>query len=172
MNTDILPADDEKRFRLRDRGEDWLISWHQPINKPDGVPHGSAGICFTPERQVVLVSSTGGVTWEFPGGRPEGNESLRNTLDRELNEEACASVIDAALLGFVLGECISGRETGRRIVRSAWATSIHLNLWAPQHETTDRRLIDPTAALDAIGIDIDARPVYERWLFEALAWWS
>ncbi len=51
----------------------------------------------------MIVSSNMGVTWEFPGGRPQDQESLRETLEREVLEEACAEVIRAKLLGYVLG---------------------------------------------------------------------
>ena len=47
-----------------------------------------------------------GVAWEFPQGRPEEGEDWRATLDREVLEEACASVEEATLLGFARGVCI------------------------------------------------------------------
>ena len=88
------------------RGQHIVSSWHGPeLPAPEGRSHGSGGICFTPEGNVVLVTWPG-VAWEFPQGRPEEGEDWRATLDREVLEEACASVEEATLLGFARGVCI------------------------------------------------------------------
>lgn len=49
-----------------------------------------------------MVTSDG-ESWGLPGGRPEGDEDWRVTLDREVFEEACVRVEDAKLLGFSRG---------------------------------------------------------------------
>ena len=47
---------EEVRWR-DDRSQDVVPSWHPPgLPAPDGKPRSSAGICFTPERNVVLVT--------------------------------------------------------------------------------------------------------------------
>ena len=168
MSPNQYRAVNHEKFEFNERNQDWLISWHPPGTLPSGTRHGSAGICFTPEQSVVLVSADNGHTWELPGGRPEGQESLRETLEREVLEEACAEVIGAELVGFVLGECIKGAEAGLTIVRAAWSASIELLPWLPQHEMTCRRLVNPSSLMDEISIGTGARPVYERWLFESL----
>ncbi len=162
-------CEDGEEFNFQDGGQDWIISWHSPNVAPPGTPHGSAAVCFTPERKVVLVSATHGKFWEFPGGRPEGNEEWRDTLEREVSEEACAQVTDASLLGFCVGRCTKGHEEGLVIVRAAWRSAVVLMPWKPQHETTDRRTIEADTALDAIRIPQGARPIYERWMQASLA---
>src|SRR5262245_24104772 len=52
--------------------QDVMVSWHPPSTPPEGRRHGAAGVCFA-EGQVVLISNDG-MSWEWPGGRPEGNE--------------------------------------------------------------------------------------------------
>ena len=132
-------AREGEEFRVRDdHGQEWIVSWHPPgFPAPDGKRHGSAGIhgCFTPERNVLLVTRPG-VSWELPAGRPEGDEDWRGTLDREVLEEACATVEAAALLGFAKGVCIEGSEQGLALVRSLWCADVSLDPWKPQHETT------------------------------------
>ena len=65
--------------------------------------------CVTADGEVVLISSDG-QRWGWPGGRPEPGESWKQTLEREILEEACATVTGARLLGFVRGRCADGRE--------------------------------------------------------------
>ena len=121
-------AREGEEFGFRDgRGQDWVASWHPPeLPAPAGRPHGSAGICFTPEKNIVLVTWPG-VAWKFPAGRPEVGEDWRATLDREVLEEACAVVEDATLLGFAKHVCIRGPEEGRVLVRSLWCADVSLD---------------------------------------------
>ena len=162
-------AREGEEFGLRDgRGQDWVISWHPPeLPAPDGRGHGSAGICFTPEKDIVLVTWPG-VGWEFPAGRPEGDEDWRETLDREVMEEACAVVEDATLLGFARRVCIEGTAEGLALVRSLWCADVSLEPWEPRHETTARMTAPPDEALERVGFGGDHRPIYERWFRDAL----
>ena len=167
--TDLNPvAQEGQEFRYRDGvGQDWVESWHPPeLPAPDGRPNGSAGICFTPEGEVVLVSGPG-TGWAFPGGRPEGDEGWRDTLDREVLEEACAVVEDATLLGFMRGEWVSGRVRGTALVRSIWCADVTLEPWEPRHETTGRLMVAPEEAPDKVGLG--SNPIYRRWFRDALA---
>ena len=161
-------AQEGRQYRFRDdRGQEWIESWHSPeLPAPDGKPHGSAGICFTPEGRVVLVTQPG-ISWEFPAGRPEGDEDWRATLDREMLEEACARVERATLLGFGRGACIEGEETGLVLVRSLWCADVSLGPWEPRHETTGRVAVPPDEALSKV--ERGCGPLSRRWLHDALA---
>ena len=163
-------AREGEEIRFRDgRGQDWVASWHPPeLPAPAGRPHGSAGICFTPEGNVVLVTRPG-ISWEFPAGRPDGDEDWRATLDREVLEEACAVVEDATLLGFGRMTCVEGRDRGAALVRSLWCADVSLDPWEPRHETTARLAVPPDEALEGVAFGGDHRPIYERWFRDALA---
>lgn len=158
-----------EEYRFQEAGQEWIVSWHGPANPPlGGKRHGSAGICLTSEGQVVLVSSDDGDTWGFPGGRPIGDESWRETFERELSEEACARLGEASLLGFSQGICVEGHERGLVLVRAVWRATVTLLPWNPQHEMTHRRLVERTTALDHVSFPLGARPIYERWVHEAM----
>ena len=163
------PAREGEEFGSRDgRGQKRVASWHPPeLPAPAGRPHGSAGICFTPEGNVVLVTWPG-VAWELPAGRPEVGEDWRATLDREVLEEACAVVEDATLLGFIRVTSMGGPEKGRVLVRSLWCADVSLDPWEPRHETTARLVVPPDEALERVGFGGDHRPIYERWFRDAL----
>jgi ADP-ribose pyrophosphatase YjhB (NUDIX family) len=170
MNHPTHAARDGEEFDYRDgAGQDLIVSWHPPtLRPPSGTPHGAAGICFTSNENVVLVSFDG-ERWGFPGGRPEGDEDLRATLDREVLEEACARVEKATLLGFSKGVCIRGPEKGLVLVRSLWQAGVSLLKWDPQHETTRRQVVPSDTALERVEFGHGLGPIFHRWFQEALA---
>ena len=139
-----------------DRGQDWLLSWHSPeLPPPQGTRHGS-----------------GGVDWEFPAGRPEGDEDWRATLIREVLEEACAVVQEATLLGYSRSVCLKGEEAGLVLVRALWCADVGLKPWRPQHETTGRMVVHPEEVLGRvmnICEPIDRRAFHEALVARGLA---
>jgi len=137
MNT-LLP--DATEIEIVSRGNRWRQSWHPPTNVPTGERHGAAGICVTRSGDVVVISEDA-VSWDFPAGRPEGDEDWEQTLRREVLEEACAVVTDAHLLGFARGRCVEGREAGLTLVRSVWLARVKLNDWLPRFEIRHRKLV-------------------------------
>jgi ADP-ribose pyrophosphatase YjhB (NUDIX family) len=149
-------------------GQDWVVSWHpSALPPPSGTPHGSAAVCLTVDRRVVLVSA-GGTDWDLPGGRPERDEDWRTTLDREVLEEACATVEAATLLGFSRGVCTRGPEEGLVLVRSLWRAVVSLRPWEPQHEISHRLIVPADQTLAWIGPNV-CQPIYRRWFQEALS---
>jgi 8-oxo-dGTP pyrophosphatase MutT (NUDIX family) len=113
-----LAARDGQEIPVSNAGT-WLVARHPPTTAPPGEPHGANAFCVTDDDGVVLISSDG-ERWGWPGGRPEGQESWEDTLRRELLEEACATVRDARLLGFGRARCLRGPEEGLVLVRSIW----------------------------------------------------
>jgi ADP-ribose pyrophosphatase YjhB (NUDIX family) len=147
MNSHDIARDDQQ-YALHSNGQDWLVSWHPPSRPPpEGKRHGSAAVCFTLDGQVVLGTEDG-IAWGLPGGRPEGNEDWRDTLYREVLEEACARVTWATLLGYSRGACIHGHEAGLVIVRALWYAEVELQPWEPRFEITQRLLMPLDEALE------------------------
>ncbi len=160
-----VPADGEL-YPYHANGQDWQCAWHPAASPaPAGKRHGSAGVCLTPRGEVVLVTADG-TNWGLPGGRPEGEEDWRETLEREVMEEACARVQQASLLGYGWGRCIRGPEKGLVLVRSFWLATVVLEPWIPSYEMTQRLLTDPRDALDRV-LAADPQRAYRRLFREA-----
>ena len=63
-------------------------------------------------------------------------------------------VREAELLGFSRGECIRGHEKGLVLVRSIWLAKVELNEWVPEHETLERKLVQPERVLAELALDV------------------
>ncbi len=147
MGEDIMIAKDFEEIE-RDSGA-WSISWYPPSVVPAGKKHGSAGLCVTEQdsSRFILIRIKEVNYWEFPAGRPEGEETWLETLEREVQEEACARVIDARLLGYLRTRQVSGDV----VVRAVWKASVDLLEWNPMHEIAGRGLFSRSEALGLMG---------------------
>lgn len=105
-----------------------------------------SGVCFTASGQVVLVSENG-QHWTLPGGHPEGQESPRQTLAREVAEEACAEVQRARMIGW---QRVSDPYEAPYL-QLRYAARVRLKDFRPQHEIRHRRLVDPGDVLTVLG---------------------
>jgi len=159
-------AIDGEEFGVQANGGDWLIAWHPPTAVPDGQPHGASAWCVTEDGDIVLIGNDEKV-WDWPGGRPENDETWEDTLRREMLEEGCAVVRHARLLGYCRARAITGPEEGLVIVRSIWRAEVELLPWKPQFEVPHRNVVS-IEELDAeISMLPGFEPIYERALIEA-----
>ena len=147
-------------------GQEWLASWHPPHAPPNGTPHGSSALCVTRNGGIVLISEDG-ERWDLPGGRPEVHETWEETLRREVYEEACATVVQARLLGFCRSACTAGPQAGQILVRSLWRAEIELAPWEPRFEVTHRRTVTPAAVIDRLTMADGLARIVSRALREA-----
>jgi hypothetical protein len=97
---------------IRSGGQQWLVSWHPPPEPPDGTPHGAEGVCVTADGDVVVISPDGTI-WDLPAGRPEPGESWEQTLRREMDEEACATVVGSGCSASLAVSASPGRNAAR-----------------------------------------------------------
>lgn len=158
MTTPTAAPDDETMPTVSG-GQRWWVSWHPIDAAPVGRDHGTAGICVGNDGRDLVLVSPDQSHWGFPAGRPEGAETPRETLARELREEACVEVLDARLLGFSRSECVQGRERGLVLVRSYWLAQVAIGPWEPRFEVVHRRIV-PAAEASAYVRDPD--PVATR----------
>lgn len=158
-------AVDGEEFDVAANGGTWRLSWH-PSAAPDGTRHGAQGICLTADGDLVLISDDGERSG-VPGGRPEGDETWEQTFRREMLEEACAAVVDAELLGFSRGACLSGPENGLVLVRAWWRAEVALGAWVPRHEIPHRRVVPSRDWPAYVWIHEGFEPLYYRAFKEA-----
>lgn len=68
----------------------------------EAVVEVAAGVLVDQARRALLIQRLPGKhlagKWEFPGGKIEPGETVRDALDRELDEELGITVLDAATL--------------------------------------------------------------------------
>jgi ADP-ribose pyrophosphatase YjhB (NUDIX family) len=159
-------ASDLEEITVPANGGDWRMAWHPPGDASPGRPHGANAFCATPDGDIVLIS-TDGMRWGWPGGRPEPGESWLDTLTREMLEEACARVTAARLLGFVRSRCLSGHEEGLVLVRSIWRAEVTLLPWQPEHEIPFRRAVPAGDLARQLWMEDGAAAIYARAAAEA-----
>jgi 8-oxo-dGTP pyrophosphatase MutT (NUDIX family) len=85
---------------IRKIGDKKIVTyWRTPDEIDSDKPITQAsGICFNKEGKILIVRS--GKDWILPGGHPEVDEDIFETLRREVWEEASVKIDSLSLLGF------------------------------------------------------------------------
>jgi 8-oxo-dGTP pyrophosphatase MutT (NUDIX family) len=103
----------------------------------------SSGVCFTKDHKILLVRH--GEGWLLPGGYPENNETIEEALIREIDEEACAKVLDFEYLGSIMNHEISPVKKGNlpMFYQARYWVLIEEYDFNPQFEIVERIKILP-----------------------------
>lgn len=161
-----LIAADREEMPVPADGGDWRMAWHPPVETPPGEPYEANAFCVTSEGDVVLVSEDDR-HWVWPGGQPRYSESWQQALRRGLLEQACVTVTDMRLLGFVRSRCVSGEELGFVLVRTVWFAQVAVLPWQPDYEMQFRRLVPARSLAEHLWMRPGSEPIYSRAAREA-----
>ncbi len=125
-------------------GRPLTVTWHdKTFVPPRELTFQASGLCFTDDGQIVLVTSNR-KSWQLIGGHPETNETIENAFIREVNEEACATVVEIAYLG---SQEINDPQspTGLTVYyQSRFYARIRLGEFTSKHEIVERKCIEPS----------------------------
>ncbi len=127
-------------------GRNLQVTWRpSAVMPPRYLIRQASGLCFTEYNQIVLVAGADD-QWHLPGGKPEGDETIEQTLVREVREEACAVVLQTAYLGAQQVDDPHSPAGLHRYYQTRFWARVQLDPFIPHFETT-RRLLIPSSAL-------------------------
>src|SRR5689334_22895022 len=70
------------------RGTEFMHTWMKGTSKDKFTPyHQVYGICFNDKNEILICKSSENGPWQIAGGHPEGDETIEETLQREMIEE-------------------------------------------------------------------------------------
>lgn len=105
---------------------------------------GAHGFCFHEAR--ILVCDIAGRGLTIPGGHLDEAENPADCLIREALEEACVSLSEPTLLGFIEADhCVNAEYDGQYPARSVQAIYqadvVSVNEFSPMHESRNRQFV-------------------------------
>ncbi|MFF3559328.1 NUDIX domain-containing protein [Streptomyces sp. NPDC002574] len=159
-------AENGAGFTAPAHGQDWRVAYCPPPEPPPGTPYGAEVVCVVGDR--ILLVSEDGQRWRLPSSRPEPRERCRDTMRREVREEACAAVVERRLLGFSRGVCVRGPQEGLVLIRAMWRAEVRLAPWDPHRGTVHRRLLSVGEAFRTLTIPEGLGPFYRKLFAQAV----
>lgn len=120
-------------------GRDINLEWNDSETFPDGVHISQVtGYCVNEDGHLLLVKNKLG--WGFPGGHPEGDETVLETIHRELKEEANADIEPITLIGYMeVNDPQNEDVEGKHCLQLRYLAKVtNLADWSGDFETDDR----------------------------------
>lgn len=120
-------------------GRDIKLEWNDSETFPEGVQVSQVtGYCVNEDGHLLLVKNKHG--WGFPGGHPEREETVQETLHRELKEEANAEIEPLALIGYMEVDDPQNEDAeGKHYLQLRYLAKVtSLADWSGEFETDDR----------------------------------
>ncbi|MBN1585367.1 NUDIX domain-containing protein, partial [Candidatus Uhrbacteria bacterium] len=115
------------------------LEWHESDTYPNDIPVSQVtGFCVNERGDILLVKNRRG--WGFPGGHPEGGETVLETLKREVSEESNAEIEPIGLVGYVeVNDPENEGIEGKHYVQLRYLAKVTgLREWEGAFETSER----------------------------------
>jgi ADP-ribose pyrophosphatase YjhB (NUDIX family) len=93
---------------------------------------------------LIVLVTIDGENWMIPGGHPNTDEPLENTLKREVNEEACATVTDFVYLGAAEVDNPGNPQGLTRNYSARFWAHVKLDEFRQEYETVARKMVEPS----------------------------
>ncbi|MEX0874703.1 MAG: NUDIX hydrolase [Actinomycetota bacterium] len=130
-------------YELAIGGDRYRLTWLESVEVPVSRVRALA---FPEPRRLLLVRGDDGL--QIPGGGVEPGESELEALERELQEEAAASILAWERLGAFQ---IHGLTHHLDEVHDFYACRVSLaDGWVPPHDISERIMVSPSEFLDVL----------------------
>ena len=114
---------------LKTKSKTYEIIWHDSTDFSKIKPVTQVyGICFTQDGKICIIRNKGGVGkmmteghWSLPDGTPEKNETFKQTLIREVDEEADINIQHLTRLGY---QTVQDKKTKKKIYQLRYTAII------------------------------------------------
>lgn len=126
--------------------QEYRITWtrtnsvdgYSPITQVYGVP-------FSKDGKILIARSSKKSQWQICGGHPEGNESIEETLQREMLEEVDTEIEDIKVIGVQKVEVVGNPHATHYQVRCVCKIKKILPLTPDPADkvTWERKLVSP-----------------------------
>ena len=131
-----MPLIEQTEFRGRRFEATWVTNGELP---PRSQISQVSAVCYTPEDQIMMISSDG-LAWNIPGGQPEEGETLEEALSREVWEECCCAVTRERLLGW---QHVRNLQDGSVEYQMRYACRVEVKKFEPEYEISQRKIVTP-----------------------------
>jgi len=125
-------------------GRDLTMTWQATSVLPADVKISQvSAFCLDDNNQVLIIKNEHG--WGLPGGHPEDGETIDETLAREIQEEAGATIKSSKLIGYVEVDDPKneGREGKKYLQLRFFCRLDKIYDFTAEFETSERNFIKP-----------------------------
>lgn len=124
-------------------GREVFLEWIESESIPKNTKISQVvGYCIDGTGKILIIKNKRG--WGFPGGHPEPEETSIDTLSREVREEACVTIREPKLIGYMeVKDPKNESVEGKHYIQLRYLAKIEtVNEFKKEFETSERDFVD------------------------------